>query len=553
MLSFDITDRHIRIIRGAEARGKIRVASAATIDVGEGLIINGHIKDIPKVATLINEALKANRMADKEAVISISSNLIIFKELHIPKAKGMQLLTMVQNQMQHTMGIADDYSISYTIAGEVEEEGVQALKVLATACPFEVVDCFRKMFSMLGIALRSIAVSCNCITRIILADNKIRNKMPVLVVQIDANFISLNLYEDGQLSFSRFATIDASDYDNSNDYIYEAVNENIFRMFQFHKSRGGSETIQNVIFYGDTTEYIRLTNALEQMDISTSLLSVPSQVGGYENFEFAQYANAIGAMFRRQKETERINLLEVDASTGRVSAGASFGVAVAATVGISALFVAAGWFFLDTQINNYKEKIEDIDTWLTSGETRDQVEKVKVRERQIKLVYDYRTNVLNFLNSFNTHPSFNNETIEKYREAEMEVMEGIEASEISYDTGVLSLKITYNNTDDPATVAENIYEADYFDRIYYNGYDEKKQEAEEELGIIIKEAETFFESELKMNLRPNNGHEIEILGEDSEVAAQAVNIINNAAQVEKSEADAAAAAAAATTEGSDAE
>ena len=41
--------------------------------------------------------------------------------------------------MQHQMGIAEDYSISYTIAGEIEEEGVHAMKVLATACPFEVV------------------------------------------------------------------------------------------------------------------------------------------------------------------------------------------------------------------------------------------------------------------------------------------------------------------------------------------------------------------------------------------------------------------------------
>ena len=50
MLSFDITDRHIRIIRGTESRGRIRVSSASTIDLSEGLIVNGHIKDIPKMA-----------------------------------------------------------------------------------------------------------------------------------------------------------------------------------------------------------------------------------------------------------------------------------------------------------------------------------------------------------------------------------------------------------------------------------------------------------------------------------------------------------------------
>ena len=70
MLSFDITDRHIRIIRGTESRGRIRVSSASTIDLSEGLIVNGHIKDIPKMATIINDELKARRMDDKEAVVA---------------------------------------------------------------------------------------------------------------------------------------------------------------------------------------------------------------------------------------------------------------------------------------------------------------------------------------------------------------------------------------------------------------------------------------------------------------------------------------------------
>ena len=298
MLSFDITDRHIRIVRGTESRGKIRLSAASTIDLQEGLIVNGHIKDIPKLANIINDELKAHNMEDKEAVVTLSSNLVIFKELHIPKAKtSSQMLTMVTNQMQHTMGIAEEYSISYSIAGEVEEEGVQAQKILATACPFEVVDCFRKVFSMLNISLKSVCVSCNAISRLILSDKKVSSKMPMLVVQVDPTFVSINLYENNQLSFARFASIDPLDYDNSDDYVYEAVNENIYRMVQFHKSRNPQNPIQNVVFYGDTSEYIRLTNALEGMEIATSQLSVnTSSISGYENIEALTYANAIGAM-----------------------------------------------------------------------------------------------------------------------------------------------------------------------------------------------------------------------------------------------------------------
>ena len=190
MLSFDITDRHIRIVRGQENRGKIRVSSASTIDLAEGLIVNGHIKDIPKMATIVNDELKARRMDDKEAVVTLSSNLVIFKEMAIPKAKtSTALLTMITNQMQHTMGTGEDYSVAYSIAGETQQEGNPALKVLATACPFEVVDAFRKVFQMLSISLKSVTVTCNAISRIILSDRKNLTKMPIhSFIFITSNF-----------------------------------------------------------------------------------------------------------------------------------------------------------------------------------------------------------------------------------------------------------------------------------------------------------------------------------------------------------------------------
>lgn len=468
MLSFDITDRHVRIIRGTEANNKIKVAAASTIDLEEGLIVNGHIKDIPKMATIINDELKARRMADKEAVISISSNLVIFKELHIPKAKGSQLLSMVQNQMQHTMGIADDYSISYTIAGEIEEDGVQAMKVLATACPFEVVDCFRKVFSMLGIGLRSVAVACNTITRIILSDPKMRAKMPMLLVQIDPNFVSLNLYENNQLTFSRFASIDPVDYDNSPDYIYEAVNENIFRMFQFQKSRNGDNPIQNVVFYGDTSEnYIRLTNALEQMDITTSLLGIPNNIGGYENFEFQAYANAIGAMFRSNKDSERINLLEVDAAVGRSGAGASFAISVGVAALASVAIVAGVTLWGHLTKVQYETEIAEKQALIDSPETAQRIAAVDAMQAKIDKVLAFKDGVETAKYIYDTQPVLTSEVIDTINE-NFEKIADIKT--YVYGQGAFTVNCTADNNDAPAKVVANFIEQDIFDNVTYTGY-----------------------------------------------------------------------------------
>ena len=468
MLSFDITDRHVRIIRGTENHGKIKVADASTIDVSEGLIVNGHIKDIPKMATLINDELKAKRMADKEAVISISSNLIIFKELHIPKAKGTQLLSMVENQMQHTMGISEDYSISYTIAGEVEEDGVQALKVLATACPFEVVDCFRKVFSMLGIILRSVVVSCNSISRIILNNPKSKAKMPMLLVQIDSNFVSLNLYENNQLTFSRFASIDPEDYDNPEDYIYEAVNENVFRMFQFQKSRNGDNPIRNVVFYGDTSEYVRLTNALGQMDIETSVLSVPNNVGGYQNFEFQAYANAVGAMFRSNKETERINLIELDAATGRSGAGASFFGAVIGAAFVAAAVVGAVWLFGNIQVNELNRQAADIQAYLDSPDVAAKIAAVDAAEAKLSKLKTIKDVVFTAADNYESRPVFTTDMI-KDIEANFNGTSG-EWRLMTFSNGNITLSCVADRVNEPAVIVGNFIEQDIFKNVTYTSF-----------------------------------------------------------------------------------
>ena len=200
MLSFDITDRNIRVVKGNEASGKIRVMSAATVSVDEGIIVNGHVKDVPNVATLINNVIKMNKMPDKEAIVSISSNLTIFKEMTVAKAKGQDLQKVVKSQMQSELNLDDSYSVSYIVVGEIGGDGSEpAYKILATACPYEIVNSYKEVFKLLGIPLRSVMIGCNCITKVLLADTKIKSKMPLLAVQIDNNFISHNLYEQGQL------------------------------------------------------------------------------------------------------------------------------------------------------------------------------------------------------------------------------------------------------------------------------------------------------------------------------------------------------------------
>lgn len=531
MLSFDITDRNIRIIKGTENNGRIRISSAATLNLEEEVIVNGHVRDVPRLATLINQVLRTNKMPDKEAIVSISSNMTIFKELHIQKAEKQQdFMKMVRAEMAAALGIDDSYSVSYIVVGDSDQTD-GAVKVLATACPFEVVDCYKRVFNMLQINLRSVMIGCNCITKVLLADTKVKSKMPLLAVQIDNNFISLNLYEKGQLSFSRFASISAEDYDDSEDYVFEAVNENIFRMLQFQKSKPGSEMIENVIFYGDTHEYVRLTNELEKMGIRTSIINVPPQIHGYENLEFSSYANAIGAMFKRNKDTERINLLETDTvNNNKIRSDSSYFALLGICALVSAGICFAGWMFLTIQNNMVKKDIDNYNAMIDSQLAKDlDAQNAMLTQRQTA-VTTYTEGVKDAFRAFESRPKPTSaqykeldDTINKVvqeslgAEDEEAAKEMYEITKFDYSAGVYTMELSVDRDKDipmpktPEKIIEALRALSDVQSVNYDGYSlsetaikEEDQQGEPILDdegnqIGTKEPETS-KKRIKMNL-----------------------------------------------------
>ena len=121
MLSFDISDRQVHIVKGDNAGGKIKIEKSLTVEVPEEMIMSGEVINLSGLAELLVTNLKAELMMDREAIVTFSSSNIVFKELVVPKAKGNEFLQMVQNHMSQEMGISDEYSISYTVVGEAGE------------------------------------------------------------------------------------------------------------------------------------------------------------------------------------------------------------------------------------------------------------------------------------------------------------------------------------------------------------------------------------------------------------------------------------------------
>ncbi len=533
MLSFDITDRNIRIIKGTENGGKIKISAAANLDLEEAVIVNGHVNDINRVAMMINQVLKQNNMPDKEAIVSISSNQTVFKELLIPpNSKESEFMKSVRHELQMQINVDDSYAVGYLIVGEPEEDehGERVQRILATACPYDVVDCYKRIFHMLGINLKTVMIGCNAITKVLLADVKVKSLMPLLAVQIDKNFISLNLYEDNQLSFSRFASIDPEDYENPDDYVFEAVNENIFRMIQFARSRG-SEAISNVVFYGDITAspnlYNRLVDEMESNEINVSQLNVPPQIHGYQNLEFSLYANAIGAMFKRNKITEHVNLLDAEGASalaGAMKNKTEGGVPVLPIIGLVVSLVGvlglwAGFSILDSNVKKETQRLRDD---INSPETAAKLQQYEDLKVMRETVNNYGTIITNTSEAYKTLPIVTRQCYEAVDTTLKTVMEQnpgttkeAEVATFNFENGLVTVPIVIETTDEfaqkyPAMVVEHLYTEykDIFADVSYESYSVNAAASEAQPGMPTTEVKEISFS-LTMKLQPNEKADLE--------------------------------------------
>ncbi len=416
MLSIDITDRQIKFVRGAHSGNKIRIQDADMRELSMGMISNGYVTDVPMVASELNDIIKSRDIKEKEAIVSITSSSIVYKEMTVAKPKNMKNAAIIEAMIQSEMNITNDYNISFTIAGETEDaEKNKMLKVIAAACPQRLVDGYVRLFSHIGLQLKGVNIANNSVTRLILNTPKLAERMPMLLVQVDKNFLNMNLYEDGQLAFSRFSNIDPNDYDNASDYVSRAVYENLFRMIQFIQQRGTSSNIKEILFYGEIDRFMEISNALGSFNIPVNMLSMPASISSTVQFDFTKFANAIGALYRRDKDLEHINLLE--ATSAKESKGSNgFLLALLGVMAGSAAVVAGVWFAASMWNDSLNSQIKSVQAKINNEQLQNDLRIVTDRESMLAGFQNYNDTVNKVKLLFNYKPKPQTLIIDKLME-----------------------------------------------------------------------------------------------------------------------------------------
>ncbi|MDE7398160.1 MAG: pilus assembly protein PilM [Oscillospiraceae bacterium] len=486
MLSIDITDRQIKLVRGVHSGNKIKIQDADMRELTLGMVTNGFITDVPMVASELNDIIKSRDIKEKEAVVSITSSNIVYKELTVAKPKSMKNTAIIEAMIQSEMNVSTDYNISFTIAGETEDgEHNKMLKVMAAACPQRLVDGYVRLFQHIGLSLKAVNISNNSITRLITNTPKLSDRMPILLIQIDKSFLNMNLYEDNRLAFSRYSNIDPADYDDAPDYVTHAVYDNLFRMIQFIRSRKNARGLQEILFYGEIDSFMEISNAIAQFNISSNMLSMPSNIQASVQFDFSKFANAIGALYQRNKETDHINLLE--ATSAKASKGSDkFLLGLVGIMAASAAVVGGAVAVFSIINNNYINKAQKLEADIKALEPALAI--VDARTTMLEGFNNYNNTIESVKNLFNYTPKITGQVFDKLREPldndKSKLLTGDQ--ELDIESIIIEgneVVVTYRgcSNGDPSPVPANLvrymnekvlnkYNEPYFENIQYSGF-----------------------------------------------------------------------------------
>ena len=465
MISIDFSDSQAKIVSGLFKNGSVSISNSVTVDFEDGLINGGYVVDIPQVSSIITTAVKSSQIKEKDLVVSFSSNQIVFKEMAVPKVKGDQFNLAVNNQIKSETNISDDYNISFTIIGEeVTEDGKEVVNVFATACPQAIVDSYINLASAMGYNLVGVNISSTCIARALQNEASVKEKCPLMVVQIDASFLSMSIYDNNMIVFSRFVNIDKNEARLSDDYVARTVYDNVFRLMQFYNSRNEENPISDVMFYGKLENSEKVLDAVAKLGVETSMMNQPTTVSAYAGFDFNAYANAVGAIYKRNKDTEHINLLEAVSAQGN-GANKLFLSILALLVGGSVLIIGLVFMFFKLEINRKEKKIENINAYIASKQP--DIARIDALQAELNLLTNYKTVAKHLDEAYQTRPVVNNEVmaiVAKYL-AGKGTLTGI-----NYVAPNLTVTIKAPNQNAPAAFAEEIDKSNYFDDVRYNGY-----------------------------------------------------------------------------------
>ena len=277
-------------------------------------------------------------------------------------------------------------------------------------------------------------------------------------------------------------------------------------MFQFFQSRKDMKPIKEMMFYGEIGDFIALTNTVSGFNVSCHILSAPTTIASRADFEFTVYANAIGALYKVNKELEHINLL--DTTAAKESKGLNtFFIGLGAAALISVLAVVGANVVVDVINNSIKGEITKVQAQINDTELQARLTTLQQKEGVLENFQSYKNSIANAELMYNYMPKGTTTVYKMLKEPFTANQNGIESvtsdavrknlngmklvDSVSISGYSVSATFSCTNQAQPSQYVRALIAQGYFENITYNGYavevgEDKKETITFGLTMLLK-------------------------------------------------------------------
>ena len=210
ILGVDIGSKNMRMALVATGK-KPQIIKWATCPTPQGSVLDGEIRDIEAVGSLLKKTAAENGLKSRKMSICLNSNHAVVRELRLPVLKDTEMTPAVEYELSQTYpGITQTHSISFKIYSK-DENGMTGI---VTFCPNKIVEGYMKVAQTAGIPLKYLDIHPNCTAKAYNAFSRPTAGEASLLVNIGALNSNVSILADGKLIISRSVSSGGASVDN---------------------------------------------------------------------------------------------------------------------------------------------------------------------------------------------------------------------------------------------------------------------------------------------------------------------------------------------------
>ncbi len=202
IVSIDWDPRELRVVHAKVRKGKVRIQDVFAASIPSDV----DMTDADQVGQLLHDAFKQERINCRKVIVDIPRDQAVLNTLRLPPVSVSDMAGMVELQAGKDLPFpASEAVIDFAVPPDVE--GMTECDVSVGAVRIEVLDFYRKACEVAGLKLERVGL--RPFANKVAVTHFLSEPLPerVLMIDIGPSVTEINVLRNGQLVFSRAASV----------------------------------------------------------------------------------------------------------------------------------------------------------------------------------------------------------------------------------------------------------------------------------------------------------------------------------------------------------